>query len=242
MSPPRIVAANVATLDGRIAASRSVPAWKDPSWDAIRALGYQAIDFLALHRTGVRLEGSNSFVARDAPPASLPKPATNVRSVPSEYLPDDVIEGYDKWMVVPDSRGRVAWDRREGGGAHLFVLVGEETPPAYRAFLRDQHIPYMVCGREQVDMEAGLQRVASTLGAETIVSTAGGVLNGVLLRLGLLAEVDLQILPAVLGSAAAPAIFEGYGYPERPAAMTVLHHEQRKDGSIFLRLQPTTTG
>lgn len=50
-------------------------------------------------------------------------------------------------------------------------------------------------------------------------------------------EIDLQILPIVLGVADAPAIFEGYGVAGRPIRLTLRHQESRADGSLFLRFE-----
>ncbi len=65
---PRVVTGNVATLDGRIAACGSVPSWQDDRWAPILKSGIELIDFAKLHGASVILEGSNSFVSRDAGP------------------------------------------------------------------------------------------------------------------------------------------------------------------------------
>lgn len=53
-------------------------------------------------------------------------------------------------------------------------------------------------------------------------------------------EVDLQILPVIVGMADAPAVYEGYdlGTANQPLRLTPIHQEKRPDGSIFLRLIP----
>ena len=66
---------------------------------------------------------------------------------------------------------------------------------------------------------------------------AGGVLNGVLLRSGLVDEIDIQFLPVVVGCAGAPAIFEGYdlGALGSIRDLELISAETRPDASIFVR-------
>lgn len=236
---PRVVTANIATLDGRIAASASVPSWRDEKWAPVRRAGFDLVDVVGLHGAVVTLEGSNSFVAREAGAAAFPEPPSGDQ-LHEDFLPAPLVDRVEKWMVVPDSRGRVAWTQTEGGGVHVLVLVCRSTPAGYLAFLREREIPYLLTGDEHVELDVALPRLGEIFHTEVIVSTAGGVLNGALLRAGLVDEIDLQILPIVLGLERAPAIFEGYGMglTNQPLRLTLLHQETRPDGCLFLRFAP----
>jgi 2,5-diamino-6-(ribosylamino)-4(3H)-pyrimidinone 5'-phosphate reductase len=231
---PRLVTFNFATLDGRIAYSPSVPSWLDHRWASVSARSTE-VDFLALHDTNVSLEGSNSFVPREAGPADLPPaPASNLFD---DFLPRAVLEGFDKWMAVADSRGRVSWTQTAREETHIFLLVSRQTPAGYLALLRELEVPYVVAGDGRVDFEFALRRLRDIFGTKTIVSTAGGVLNGTLLRRGLVDEVDLQLMPVVLGRPDAPSVFAGYNADDLtpPAHFTLAHVEPRPDGSVLLR-------
>lgn len=238
-TPPRVVTWNVASLDGRIAISRSIPAWRDERWAPVKRAGFETVDVMALHETNVQLGGSNNFVARDAGPADLPQPAST-RRLYEDFLPDSVMRSAEKWMAIVDSRGRVAWNQTEGGGYHLLVLACRSTPPAYLAFLRDQEVPYLVAGDHAVDLSLAVLRLAEALDTTTVLSDAGGLLNGALLRAGLVDEIDVQILPLLVGVPDAPSIFESYGLgsTDRPLRLRLLHQEARPDGSLFLRFVP----
>ena len=135
--------------------------------------GIGLIDFAKLHGASVILEGSNSFVSRDAGKAVFPE-APALPGLYKDYLPTEVLQRYQRWMAVVDSRGRVAWTQTEGGGIHVLVLVSHNTPPGYLAFLRERKIPYLVCGEDRVAFELGLLRLKETFAAELVVSTAGG--------------------------------------------------------------------
>jgi riboflavin biosynthesis pyrimidine reductase len=98
-------------------------------------------------------------------------------------------------------------------------------------------VPYLEAGEDRVDLARALRRLGEVLGVDCVVADAGGVLNGALLRAGLVDEIDIQFLPAVVGRAEAPALFEGYG-PGSAASvrdLQLIAAETRPDGSVFIR-------
>ena len=105
-----------------------------------------------------------------------------------------------------DGRGRVRWGPQEGAdygeewaGWYLLVWVGRHTPADYLAYLRDRGTPYLVAGEGQVDLGQALCKMKDLLGVECVLSTGGGRLNGALLRAGLIDEVNVEFLPALIG-------------------------------------------
>jgi riboflavin biosynthesis pyrimidine reductase len=230
----RLVTFNIASLDGRIAVSGSTPSWLDPAWKPLER--FEPVDVMAVHQTRLSLQGSNSFTARSAGAADFGDYAR--REVPAgDFLPSSLRGHQGRWMVVVDSQARVRWTTVEVKGTKLAVLLAAATPGPYRAFLRDHDVPYFVAGRDRVDLPAALARLAAVFTAGSIVADAGGVLNGALLRARLVDEVDVQFLPAIVGQANAPAVFEGFGLGTAglPAQLELVSAEARPDGSIFAR-------
>ena len=230
----RLVTFNIASIDGRIAISRSTPSWLDPRWQPLGR--FETVDALSLHGARVSLEGSNSFTGRDAPEASFADRAGT--GVPAgDFLPPSLRSHPGRWMIVIDSRARVRWTTAEMDGTRLAVLISGTTPAAYRRFLREQDVPYLEAGEDHVDLARALHRLGEVFGVDCVVSAAGGVLNGMLLRSGLVDEIDIQFLPVVVGCAEAPAIFEGYdfGAAGSPCDLQLISTENRPDGSIFIR-------
>ena len=230
----RLVTFNTTSLDGRIAVSGSTPSMLDPRWKPLER--FEPVDVMTLHKARLLLEGSNSFVARTAGAADFGEYAR--QEVPAgDFLPSSVRSHQGRWMVVADSRARVRWNTFEMDGTKLAVLLAAATPAPYRAFLRDHEVPYFEAGLEGVDLPTALTRLAAVFAASSIVSNAGGVLNGVLLRAGLVDEADIQFLPAIVGHARAPAVFEGFGLGTSgvPAPLELISAQARPDGSIFAR-------
>ena len=230
----RVVTFNVASVDGRIAISPSTPSRLDARWEPLGR--FQPADVLTLHGARITLEGSNSFTARDAPEAWFASGAG--ATVPAgDFLPEKLRSHPGGWMVAIDSRARIRWTTFEAGSTKLAVLLSGTTPAAYRRFLRDHEVPYLEAGDGRVDLRRAVARLGEVFGVDCIVSTAGGILNGALLRAGLVSEVDIQLLPAVIGHAGAPAVLEGYdlGAGGGPGDLRLISAETRPDGSIFIR-------
>ena len=230
----RLVTFNTTSLDGRIAVSGSTPSMLDPRWKPLER--FEPVDVMTLHKARLLLEGSNSFTARTAGPADFGDYARH--EVPAgDFLPSSVRSHQGRWMVVADSRARVRWNTVEVDETKLAVLLTAATPAPYRAFLRDHEVPYFEAGLEGVDLPTALTRLAAVFAASSIVSHAGGMLNGVLFRAGLVDEADIQFLPAIVGHPTAPAVFEGFGLGASgvPALLELISAQARPDGSIFAR-------
>ena len=230
----RLVTFNISSLDGRIAVSPSTPAWLDPRWKPFDA--FEPVDVMALHETRVSLQGSNSFASRTADRANFDDHEGH--EVPDgDFLPGSLSDHKGRWTLVLDSRARVRWTITQQGGTRIAVLLAATTPRPYKAFLRQSGVPYLEVGAEHVDLRAALRRVEEVFTPSAVVSDAGGILNGALLRAGLVDEVDLQLLPGIVGRATAPAAFEGFdlGGSDRPKLLRTMSAEPRPDGSVFIR-------
>jgi len=230
----RLITFNVASIDGRIAISASTPSWLDQRWQLSDQ--FEPVDVLSLHGARVSLQGSDSFTGRDAPPAIFDA-GRDVKIPAGDFLPSQLHTHSGRWFVVIDSRARVRWTTVEVDDTRLAVLLSQTTPAAYRLFLREHDVPYFETGEDRVDLSRALSRLGEVFHDDCIVSDAGGVLNGALLRAGLVDEIDLQVLPAVVGRADAPTIFEGYdpGTTGRIRPLHLISTESRPDGSTFIR-------
>lgn len=251
MSRVRVVVTNMASVDGKLAsAPDSVLLWGDERFCAVTSDANPYPELMRRYQPDAILEGSGSFVPRDAGPADLPPPASATHGADDaeinllrDFLPAEVLDraGHRGWFTVVDSRGRVAWTYKEfpdpqWQGWHLLVLVARATPPAYLAFLRAERIPYLVCGEERVDLHRAMERLADELGVQCVVATGGSRLNGALLRAGLVNELDVALYPALIGGEATPALFGGasLGEGEWPLRLERAGCEIGPDGSLHL--------
>jgi 2,5-diamino-6-(ribosylamino)-4(3H)-pyrimidinone 5'-phosphate reductase len=232
---PRVITHNVSSLDGKLSLPGVLLLHGDERWSAIG--GTESTDMWALHQPQAQLEGSNSFVPRDAPGADLP-PAPPGVNVHTHFVPENILTPERRFFAVVDGRGRVRWTQKVGEHEeHLLILVSEHTPSSYLAFLRDEGIPYLVAGTDRVDLPRALELLRDRLRIATVVASGGGLLNGALLRAGLVDEVDIDFLPAVIGGDGAPMLFDGaaIGLGEDPVRLAPIAVQQKPSGGIFVR-------
>lgn len=210
---PRVVVSVVATADGRVALSRAERLLDDDAnrrWQAVWPP--DTADLLARraaavdrHRPTLVLEGSGTFVADDQGPCELPATTASAEELWTDFLPHRT----PRWFAVVDGRGRVAWSHKGDAETSLLVVTCRTTPLPYLAHLRREGIPYLVAGSERVDLVAALTAFRDRLGVECVVSEAGGGLNGALLRAGLVDELHVVTVPALVGGLGTPSVADG---------------------------------
>lgn len=203
-----------ATVDGRVTLSRLErllddgpnQRWKT-AWppDAEDMLARRAAAIEERYHPTTVLEGSGTFVADDAGPLDLPDPG-----VPADVLRTDFVPYRSpRWFAVVDARGRVNWSHKGNDETSLLVIASHSTPLPYLARLRQDRIPYLLAGPHQVDLAEALAKIRTQLGAHCLVSEAGGGLNGALLRAGLIDELHIVTIPALIGGLGTPTIMDG---------------------------------
>jgi 2,5-diamino-6-(ribosylamino)-4(3H)-pyrimidinone 5'-phosphate reductase len=227
-----VIVSVLATVDGRVALNRS-SRLLDPSarklWESawppdvpeLLARGSSVIDG---SRPTITLEGSGTFVPDGAP--SLPLAPVNVP--PGDFLP---AVGSPRWFAVVDGRGRMEWSFKGDDTTRLLVVVNAETPSGYLGFLQSAGIPYLSAS----GLPEMLEKFSSMLGATCVVSEAGGGLNGALLRAGLVDELHVITVPALVGGYGTPSIFDGppLGLSEAPVRLRTVAVQVGDHGSIW---------
>ena len=113
-------------------------------------------------------------------------------------------------LVIPDSRGRVRiwrWLLTQPHWRAGVALCSTSTPQDYLEYLDSHGIDRIVAGDDRVDLRAALEELNRRFGVERIRVDSGGVLNGALLRAGLVNEVSLMIAPVLAGGESHVSVF-----------------------------------
>jgi 2,5-diamino-6-(ribosylamino)-4(3H)-pyrimidinone 5'-phosphate reductase len=257
MDRPEVVVLNSASLDGRLAVSSdTLLLYGDERWKAMEAWSPNTessslFDQLKhTHSPQAMLEGSGSFVPEGETPEPLPPFEVDPESLYQDFLPEAVIGRPDLrgWFTIVDGRGRGRGWMKDGAafgeewiGWHMLILVGQHTPPEYLAYLQQEGIPYLVAGGHDghVDLELAFEKMGGLLGVDCILSTAGGRLNGALLRAGLVDEINVEFFPAVIGGLGTPMMFDSPELKpdERPTQLELISCCAQTRGRVWLRYQ-----
>lgn len=249
---PRVVVAITMSVDGRIAL-RPGQLWNDPEPTRVHAVPPPSAKALhdacteyidKLYHPQAFLEGSNSLVRPSAGPvAGLPGEFDeSAEDLYTDFLPADVVERPDHkmWFTIVDSRGRIEWDlTMDHGEWDTLSLVARSTPAEYLAYLRRIPRCYLVVGEERVDLALALHRMRERLGVTCVQSTAGGGVNGALLRAGLIDEIHLLVSPSAIGGSGTPTLFDGtpLAEGESPTQLRLLFAHAETDGMLWLRYE-----
>lgn len=249
MNRPRVVVCQQASVDGRLAVSPDrLLLYGDERWEAISgASDFDLFHWLsATHNVQATLEGSGSLVREGDEPGPLPPFEGDAAALYEDFLPKAVIQrpGHRGWFTLVDGRGRCRQLIKDGGvfgeswqGWHLLVLTGYHTPAEYLAYLHSQDIPYLVAGKGCVDLRVALEKMSARLGVTSLLSMAGGRLNGALLRAGLIDEINVEFLPAAIGGWETPSLFDAPALApdEWPVQLELLSAQVQARGRVWLR-------
>jgi 2,5-diamino-6-(ribosylamino)-4(3H)-pyrimidinone 5'-phosphate reductase len=240
---PHVVMQMSASVDGRIALGPEMTMFDThPASDALPDEGdlwsrvADAID--QAWSPQATMMGSGTVQREDAPWTELPEFDGEASSLYVDFLPDEVVARTSHWHVLVDGRGRCrsGYKGTENAGGHVLHLVSFAASPAYLAFLRGERIPYLVGGQEHADLPGALRKLREALGVRALRLWGGGILNGVMLRAGLIDEVHLIVKPALIGGRRTPTLVDGddLATDERPAVLELVSARPQEGGFVWL--------
>ena len=227
---PRVILHNAVSLDGKI--------------DGFPVDLYQYYELVATWKEDATLAGSDTFLkaASEAPPED------ESALLPPKIDPND----RRPLLAVPDSRGRIrTWHylRSLPYWRGFVALCSQSTPQEYLHYLKERHIDCIIAGEDHVDLRAALQEMNCRYGAKVVRVDAGGTLNGLLLRQGLVAEVSLLIYPSLVGGEKQRGIFVAPDLPvadlpesqKKVISLKLIQMEQLKGEVVWLRYEVLST-
>ena len=98
---------------------------------------------------------------------------------------------------------------------------------------------FIVAGDDHVDLRAALEELNARCGVKVIRVDSGGILNGVLLRAGLVDEVSVIVDPCLTGGTTPRSMFVAPDLtsPEGVIRLKLLHVEAVREDTVWLRYE-----
>lgn len=149
----------------------------------------------------------------------------------------------EMYYVSIDPSGRLGWKNStltyEDTTAHVVEVLTKQAGNAYKAFLRELGISYIIAGEDKLDYALAMKKLKELFGIQMLMLGGGGVLNWSFIRAGMCDEISVVIAAAADGSTETPALFSAKeGLSTAGAVGFGLKSAEVKDGgSVWLRYQ-----
>jgi 2,5-diamino-6-(ribosylamino)-4(3H)-pyrimidinone 5'-phosphate reductase len=202
MNRPHVIVHNMVSIDGR---TDHFAGDVGLYYELVAALPHDAVlsgsaTFLsAAAAEGIHLSGEDPLPTDD-----LEDP------VPAGTAAPDPTAVQAPLLVIVDSRGqltRFGWLTGTPYWRGLLIACSASTPPDHLGLLERHRIPFVIVGDDRVDLPRLLAVLATDHGIERVRVDSGGVLNGALLRAGLVDEVSLLIGAYAVGGRSPAGLF-----------------------------------
>ncbi len=155
---------------------------------------------------------------------------------------------YEEWigkpdrplLAVVDSRGQIKnWGviKRQPFWRGFLALCSRSTPESHLDYLRAEGIETIITGADRVDMRGALEDLTARCGVKVLRVDSGGILNGVLLRAGLVSEVSAVVYPCMVGGMSPQSMFVADDLTSQEGVISVkLAHVETIEGKyVWLR-------
>lgn len=121
----------------------------------------------------------------------------------------------ETWDVSFDRKGTAGWQTNyfDYGGkrSHAIEVVTKQASKQYLAFLQSMVIPYLVCGKTDLDIPGALIKLKKYFGIQSIALAGGSIINGAFLKAGFVDEISLVVSPYVSGDRLVKSVFDTAG-------------------------------
>lgn len=156
--------------------------------------------------------------------------------------PGDFIAGKaPMYYVSVDPRGVLGWQENtvtyETTTAQVIEVLTGQASNAYKAFLRQKGISYLLAGEDKLDYALLLEKLKGLFGIQVLMLGGGGVLNWSFLQAGLCNEVSIVVAPAADGNPTTQSLFlakEGLS-TDKAISFTLLGAQAAEGNALWLR-------
>jgi len=196
-----------------------------------------------IYKPDTFMEGSNMIMFEGQEVKRLPKYNENSEDLYKDYLPIEITKNPKRkfWSAIIDGKGRLRSGYKgneDNEQFHILHLVSFNVAPDYLAFLQKSKIPYLISGKERVNLKNMLSKMYTKLNIKSIMISSAGKLSGALLRDDLIDEINILFNPVIIGGFKTPVLFASTELnPPKilPSKLTLISSKVNDNGSIWVR-------
>jgi riboflavin biosynthesis pyrimidine reductase len=144
-------------------------------------------------------------------------------------------------MIGIDTKGLLRWNSntlkvsKGTKDAHIVIVVTNNTPKEYLAYLQSKNISYIIGGQSEIDFNDILKKVKKNFQVERLALEGGGIINGSVMASNLIDEISLQITPQVINKSNAPTMFEHESTELNVSTFKLFEVKQMENECVWLR-------
>ena len=226
---PYVICHMMSTIDGKIASGTGVDILEDY--------------FELYTKTEDKLDCKNWLIGRVtmemfAKGVNTPLPKLDQEVSNEDFLVENKSQPF---MFAVDTKGVLRWKDNSialsnvSEKLHLVVLVTNETPKEYLAYLKSKQISYIFGGDKEIDFTKTLEKINEKFEVEKLLLEGGGILNGSLISNNLVDEISLLLTPRVLNKSNAPSVFENKTDEVNIKNFSLISFEKTEKDAVWLR-------
>ncbi len=150
-------------------------------------------------------------------------------------------EGFSKkaeaagYEVITDTKGTLLWPDASGMVKPYLILTGEQVAKEYLAYLDEQNISWIACGKEKINLVRAAEILAEEFGVERMGIVGGPKINTAFLDAGLLDEISILMGAGIDGRAGMPPVFDGRGETHGLTYLKLADVQRFESDAVWLR-------
>ncbi len=150
-------------------------------------------------------------------------------------------EGFSKaadaagYEVVVDTHGKLLWPDSAEMEKPYLIITSQQVPQEYLSYLEGQHISWIACGENRIDLPRACEILAENFGVERMGIVGGPAINTAFLDAGLLDEISILIGAGVDGRKEMPSVFDGRAMDYPLTHLSLSDVQKFGSGAVWLR-------
>lgn len=155
-----------------------------------------------------------------------------------DFIADNKAELY---YISVDVDGEIGWEsgtfcNKGRTSAHVVEILTASTPSAYKAYLRETGVSYIIAGEKTLDCETAMKKLYKLFHMEKVLICGGGIVNWSFLQAGMVDELSLFLASVTDGGSGRASLFTQLtSFTEgKPVEFLLKEMEKIGDGGIRL--------
>ncbi len=123
-------------------------------------------------------------------------------------------EGFSKkadakgYEIIADTKGKLLWPDSSDLEKPYLILTSEQVTKEYLNYLDEQHISWIACGKDKIDLARAADILAAEFNIERMGIVGGAAINTAFLDAGLLDEISILVGTGIDGRGCMASVFD----------------------------------